>query len=78
MGGRGTEETRASPAIRGEARTRSPEWEEGSAKTLGAAGSVPEGEARGILERHPWAIQGRRECYRHLSISPGEGHQMRT
>lgn len=51
------------PCLRGEARTRSPEWEEGRAKALGAAGSVP--------ERHPWppllvSIQGRRECYRHL------------
>lgn len=64
--------------------SRSPEWEERSAKALGSAGSVPEEEARGISERHPCAppllffIQGRRECCRHLWRSPEEGHQTKT
>jgi hypothetical protein len=87
-GGRGAEGTRAPPAIRGEARTRSPEWEEeGSAEALGAAGGrvvFPTGRPAGILARYPWATvagfhPGPQGMLQTPKVSPSsEGHQMRT
>lgn len=77
-GGRGAGKSRASPVIRREASTRSPEWEEGSAKALGAAAVLLQGRPGGSLAKaslgHPRSsIQGLRERPQTSQDEPGRG-----
>lgn len=81
LGGRGAGKSRASPVIRREASTRSPKWEEGSAKALGAAAVLLQGRPGGSLAKaslgHPRSFPSRAlgNAPRHLRMSPEEDHQ---